>query len=60
MREIHAKKGLDIECKGWEQEAVLRMLYNPNLYIRYLTLFLHEFLSLLSLPSEIISKSKIY
>lgn len=28
MREIHAKKGLDIECKGWEQEAVLRMLYN--------------------------------
>lgn len=28
MREIHAKNGLDIECKGWEQEAVLRMLYN--------------------------------
>ena len=28
MREIHAKKGLDIECEGWEQEAVLRMLYN--------------------------------
>lgn len=27
-REIKAKKGLDIECKGWEQEAVLRMLYN--------------------------------
>ncbi|KGP72719.1 urocanate hydratase [Pontibacillus yanchengensis] len=27
-REIRAKKGLDIECKGWEQEAVLRMLYN--------------------------------
>ena len=22
------KNGLDIECKGWEQEAVLRMLYN--------------------------------
>ena len=28
MRNIQAKKGLDIECKGWEQEAVLRMLYN--------------------------------
>lgn len=28
MRKIQAKKGLDIECKGWEQEAVLRMLYN--------------------------------
>ncbi|MDT3958677.1 urocanate hydratase [Staphylococcus kloosii] len=28
MRQIQAKKGLDIECKGWEQEAVLRMLYN--------------------------------
>ena len=27
-RVIKAKKGLDIECKGWEQEAVLRMLYN--------------------------------
>ncbi|MYL35346.1 urocanate hydratase [Pontibacillus yanchengensis] len=27
-REVHAKKGLEIECKGWEQEAVLRMLYN--------------------------------
>ena len=27
-RQIHAKKGLEIECKGWEQEAVLRMLYN--------------------------------
>ena len=26
MRKIEAKKGLDIECKGWEQEAVLRML----------------------------------
>ncbi|PTG38399.1 urocanate hydratase [Staphylococcus capitis] len=28
MRKIQAKMGLDIECKGWEQEAVLRMLYN--------------------------------
>ncbi|HCW9161443.1 TPA: urocanate hydratase [Staphylococcus aureus] len=28
MRKIQAKKGLSIECKGWEQEAVLRMLYN--------------------------------
>lgn len=28
MRKITAKKGLDIECKGWEQEAALRMLYN--------------------------------
>lgn len=28
MRKIQAKKGLNIECKGWEQEAVLRMLYN--------------------------------
>ncbi len=27
-REVKAKKGLEIECKGWEQEAVLRMLYN--------------------------------
>ncbi len=27
-RAIKAKKGLEIECKGWEQEAVLRMLYN--------------------------------
>jgi urocanate hydratase len=27
-RNIRAKKGLEIECKGWEQEAVLRMLYN--------------------------------
>lgn len=26
MRKIQAKKGLSIECKGWEQEAVLRML----------------------------------
>lgn len=28
VRNIQAKKGLEIECKGWEQEAVLRMLYN--------------------------------
>ena len=28
MREIKAKTGLKIECKGWEQEAALRMLYN--------------------------------
>ncbi|QSB48956.1 urocanate hydratase [Parageobacillus toebii] len=28
MRNIKAKKGLELECKGWEQEAVLRMLYN--------------------------------
>lgn len=28
VREIHAKKGLELECKGWEQEAALRMLYN--------------------------------
>ncbi|UNB46656.1 urocanate hydratase [Staphylococcus coagulans] len=28
VREVKAKKGLEIECKGWEQEAVLRMLYN--------------------------------
>ncbi|WP_308445701.1 urocanate hydratase [Staphylococcus americanisciuri] len=27
-RIVKAKKGMDIECKGWEQEAVLRMLYN--------------------------------
>jgi urocanate hydratase len=27
-RTVRAKKGLEIECKGWEQEAVLRMLYN--------------------------------
>jgi urocanate hydratase len=27
-RIIHAKKGLELECRGWEQEAVLRMLYN--------------------------------
>lgn len=28
MRKIVAKKGLELECKGWEQEALLRMLYN--------------------------------
>jgi urocanate hydratase len=27
-RNIRAKKGLELECKGWEQEAALRMLYN--------------------------------
>lgn len=27
-RNIKAKQGLKLECKGWEQEAVLRMLYN--------------------------------
>ncbi|WP_110114019.1 urocanate hydratase [Bacillus sp. CGMCC 1.16541] len=27
-RNVRAKKGVEIECKGWEQEAVLRMLYN--------------------------------
>ncbi|WP_010097662.1 urocanate hydratase [Ornithinibacillus scapharcae] len=26
--EVRAKKGLELECKGWEQEAALRMLYN--------------------------------
>ncbi|GAB3048362.1 urocanate hydratase [Virgibacillus ainsalahensis] len=26
--EVRAKKGLDLECKGWEQEAALRMLQN--------------------------------
>ncbi|OZU87095.1 urocanate hydratase [Virgibacillus indicus] len=25
---VKAKKGIDLECKGWEQEAALRMLYN--------------------------------
>ncbi|GIO26778.1 urocanate hydratase [Ornithinibacillus bavariensis] len=25
---VCAKKGLELECKGWEQEAALRMLYN--------------------------------
>ena len=28
MRHIQEKRGLQLECKGWEQEAVLRMLYN--------------------------------
>lgn len=28
QRNIRAKTGLELECKGWEQEAVLRMLYN--------------------------------
>src|SRR5690606_33084289 len=27
-RVVHVKKGLELECKGWEQEAALRMLYN--------------------------------
>ncbi|CAM4318488.1 urocanate hydratase [Lacicoccus alkaliphilus] len=27
-RKITAKRGLEIECKGWEQEAALRMLHN--------------------------------
>ncbi|KKK37868.1 urocanate hydratase [Mesobacillus campisalis] len=27
-RTVVAKKGLELECKGWEQEAALRMLYN--------------------------------
>ncbi|MEI5907959.1 urocanate hydratase [Bacillus spongiae] len=27
-RTITVKTGLNLECKGWEQEAVLRMLYN--------------------------------
>ncbi|MBT2661159.1 urocanate hydratase [Bacillus sp. ISL-45] len=27
-KEIRAKKGLKLECKGWEQEAALRMLFN--------------------------------
>lgn len=27
-RMVRAKKGTELECKGWEQEAVLRMLYN--------------------------------
>ncbi|MGR3766092.1 urocanate hydratase [Rossellomorea sp. NS-SX7] len=27
-RIVNVKKGTEIECKGWEQEAVLRMLYN--------------------------------
>ena len=28
MRKNSSKKRFSIECKGWEQEAVLRMLYN--------------------------------
>src|SRR5699024_8149848 len=28
MSHVTVKKGLDLECKGWEQEAALRMLYN--------------------------------
>ncbi|MGG3944037.1 urocanate hydratase [Peribacillus psychrosaccharolyticus] len=28
MKESRKKGGLELECKGWEQEAVLRMLYN--------------------------------
>ena len=28
MRKVKAKRGLVLECKGWEQEAILRMLYN--------------------------------
>ncbi|MEH7223497.1 urocanate hydratase [Bacillus sp. JJ1566] len=27
-RVVQVKKGLELECKGWEQEAALRMLYN--------------------------------
>lgn len=27
-RIVRAKKGTELECRGWEQEAVLRMLYN--------------------------------
>ncbi|WP_339213044.1 urocanate hydratase [Ornithinibacillus sp. FSL M8-0202] len=27
-KEVRAKKGLELACKGWEQEAALRMLYN--------------------------------
>ncbi|MCA1032595.1 urocanate hydratase [Bacillus timonensis] len=27
-RQVKVKKGVNIECKGWEQEAALRMLYN--------------------------------
>ncbi|WP_210366813.1 urocanate hydratase [Bacillus sp. REN3] len=27
-RSVKAKKGFELECKGWEQEAALRMLYN--------------------------------
>lgn len=28
MKNSRKKGGLELECKGWEQEAVLRMLYN--------------------------------
>ncbi|WP_164216948.1 urocanate hydratase [Virgibacillus sp. YIM 98842] len=28
MRKVRAKKGPELECLGWEQEAALRMLYN--------------------------------
>lgn len=28
MSHVSVKKGLELECKGWEQEAALRMLYN--------------------------------
>ena len=28
MKIVSVKKGLKLECKGWEQEAILRMLYN--------------------------------
>ncbi|MHA6250613.1 urocanate hydratase [Oceanobacillus sp. CAU 1775] len=28
MRKVVAKRGTELECKGWEQEAILRMLYN--------------------------------
>lgn len=28
MQDVRAKKGLELECRGWEQEAALRMLYN--------------------------------
>lgn len=27
-RIVHVKKGMELECKGWEQEAALRMLMN--------------------------------
>ncbi|WP_449540286.1 urocanate hydratase [Ferdinandcohnia sp. Marseille-Q9671] len=27
-RVVRVKKGVELECKGWEQEAALRMLYN--------------------------------
>jgi urocanate hydratase len=28
MHNVKAKKGVELECQGWEQEAALRMLYN--------------------------------